>query len=35
MAPIDIPHMCRNEGLEMVEMVRSGEAATMVLRNPS
>jgi tRNA 2-thiouridine synthesizing protein A len=34
MAPIDIPHMCRQEGFEAVEVARSGDAARMILRHP-
>jgi tRNA 2-thiouridine synthesizing protein A len=34
MAPIDVPHMCRNEGFEFVSVVRDGDQARMVLRRP-
>jgi tRNA 2-thiouridine synthesizing protein A len=32
MAPIDVPHMCRNEGFEFVSVTRDGDQARMVLR---
>ncbi len=35
MAPIDVPHMCRQEGFEVLEMAREGAAARMVLRRPA
>jgi tRNA 2-thiouridine synthesizing protein A len=34
MAPIDVPHMCRQEGYEVVASSREGECARMVLRKP-
>lgn len=34
MAPIDVPHMCRQEGFELVDLARDGDAARMVLRRP-
>ena len=34
MAPIDVPHMCRHEGFELVTLTRDGDAARMVLRRP-
>ena len=34
MAPIDVPHMCRNEGFEVVAVQREGDAARMTLRRP-
>ena len=34
MAPIDVPHMCRQEGFEVVENTRNGDSARMVLRKP-
>jgi tRNA 2-thiouridine synthesizing protein A len=34
MAPIDVPHMCRGEGFEVVALTRDGDRARMVLRNP-
>jgi tRNA 2-thiouridine synthesizing protein A len=32
MAPIDVPHMCRQEGFEVVSLTRDGDAARMVLK---
>ena len=32
MAPIDVPHMCRQEGFEFVSLERDGDRARMVLR---
>jgi tRNA 2-thiouridine synthesizing protein A len=34
MAPIDVPHMCRHEGFEVVALTRDGDEARMVLRRP-
>ena len=34
MAPIDVPHMCRQEGFEAVSIERDGDKARMVLRRP-
>lgn len=34
MAPVDVPHMCRQEGYEVVANAREGEAARMILRKP-
>jgi tRNA 2-thiouridine synthesizing protein A len=34
MAPIDVPHMCRHDGYEVVSLVRDGDQARMVLRRP-
>lgn len=34
MAPIDVPHMCRQEGFETVSIEREGDRARMVLRRP-
>jgi len=34
MAAIDVPHMCRNEGFEVLEIQREGDAARMRLRKP-
>jgi len=34
MAPLDVPHMCRNEGFEIVEVTRDGDVARFVLRRP-
>ncbi|MBS0275249.1 MAG: sulfurtransferase TusA family protein [Proteobacteria bacterium] len=32
MAPIDVPHMCRTEGYDVVAVARDGDVARMVLR---
>ena len=34
MAPIDVPHMCLQEGFDLVTMSRAGDRARMVLRRP-
>jgi tRNA 2-thiouridine synthesizing protein A len=34
MAPIDVPHMCRGEGFEVVALERDGDSARMVLKRP-
>lgn len=34
MAPIDVPHMCRHEGFELVTLIRDGDQARMMLRRP-
>jgi len=34
MAPIDVPHMCRSEGYEVLANERNGSAARMILRKP-
>lgn len=34
MAPIDVPHMCRQENYEVVSMTRTGDVARMVLKRP-
>jgi len=34
MAPIDVPHMCRQEGFEVVTLERDADRARMVLRCP-
>jgi tRNA 2-thiouridine synthesizing protein A len=34
MAPIDIAHMCRNEGFEVLEVRRENDVARMMLRKP-
>jgi tRNA 2-thiouridine synthesizing protein A len=34
MAPIDVPHMCRQEGYELVSLTRDANTARMVLRRP-
>ncbi len=35
MAPIDVPHMCRQEGFDVVQVTREGNVARIVLRRPS
>jgi tRNA 2-thiouridine synthesizing protein A len=34
MAAIDVPHMCRQEGYEVVSLDRDGDLARMMLRRP-
>jgi tRNA 2-thiouridine synthesizing protein A len=34
MAPIDVPHMCRQESFETVEITRDGDAARIILKRP-
>jgi tRNA 2-thiouridine synthesizing protein A len=34
MAPIDVPHMCHQEGFAVVALERDGDKARMVLRRP-
>jgi tRNA 2-thiouridine synthesizing protein A len=34
LAPVDIPHMCRQEGYECIAMEREGAVARMTLRRP-
>ncbi|HEY5238537.1 MAG TPA: sulfurtransferase TusA family protein [Rhizomicrobium sp.] len=34
MAPIDVPHMCRQEGFEVVTLTRESDRARLVLRKP-
>ena len=34
MAPVDVPHMCRQEGFELVSLMRDGDQAKIVLRRP-
>jgi tRNA 2-thiouridine synthesizing protein A len=34
MAPIDVPHMCRQEGFEITAIARDGDIARMILRKP-
>ena len=31
MAPIDVPHMCRTDGFEVISVERDGDTARMVL----
>ena len=35
MAPIDVPHMCRQEGYDVVDVARDGDVARMVLKRPA
>jgi tRNA 2-thiouridine synthesizing protein A len=35
MAPIDVPHMCRQEGFDVTALERDGDEARMVLRKPT
>ena len=35
MAPIDVPHMCRQEGFDVVKVTREGDVARMVLKRPA
>jgi tRNA 2-thiouridine synthesizing protein A len=35
MAPIDVPHMCRQEGYEVLAVDKDGAGARMVLRRPA
>ena len=34
LAAIDIPHMCRQEGYEVVSSAREGPAVRLILRRP-
>lgn len=34
MAPIDIPHMCRQEGYEVVAVEKAGNLTRLALRRP-
>jgi tRNA 2-thiouridine synthesizing protein A len=34
MAPIDVPHMCRAEGFDVLTVERDGDAARMIVRKP-
>lgn len=34
MAPIDVPHMCRQEGFDCIAVTREGGEDRMVLRRP-
>jgi tRNA 2-thiouridine synthesizing protein A len=34
MAPIDMPHMCRQEGFEFVSLTQQDAVARMVLKRP-
>jgi tRNA 2-thiouridine synthesizing protein A len=35
MAPIDVPHMCRQEGFDVVDVAREGDVARMTLKRPA
>ena len=35
MAPIDVPHMCRTEGFEVLSVEREGDSARMLLTKTS
>jgi tRNA 2-thiouridine synthesizing protein A len=35
MAPIDVPHMCRQEGYEFIGVTRDGDVARMRLKRPA
>jgi len=35
LAPIDVPHMCRQEGFDVVALERNGDQAKMILRRPT
>ena len=35
MALIDVPHMCRQEGFEVLAVERAGDIARMTLRRPA
>jgi tRNA 2-thiouridine synthesizing protein A len=34
MAPIDVPHMCRQEGYDVLSLHKGADGARMVLRKP-
>ena len=34
MAAIDVPHMCRQEGFDVVELTRDGDVARFTLKRP-
>lgn len=34
LAPVDVPHMCREENFEVISVIRNGNLARMVLRRP-
>jgi tRNA 2-thiouridine synthesizing protein A len=34
MAPIDVPHMCRGEGYDVIEVIREKDFARLKLRRP-
>jgi tRNA 2-thiouridine synthesizing protein A len=35
MAPVDVPHMCRQEGYDVVSVAREGDVARIVLKRPA
>jgi tRNA 2-thiouridine synthesizing protein A len=35
LAPIDVPHMCAQEGFDVVSTAREGATTSMLLRKPS
>ncbi len=35
LAPLDVPHMCRQEGFECIALAREGDRARMRLRRPA
>lgn len=35
MAPIDVPHMCRQEGFAVLKIARDGDVARMTLKRPA
>ena len=34
LAPVDLPHMCTQEGFEVIDTVREGDCLRIVLRRP-
>ena len=34
MAFIDVPHMCRSEGFEVIAIARDGDTSKMTIRKP-
>jgi len=35
MAPIDVPHMCHQEGFDVLKITRDGDVAHMTLKRPA
>ncbi|MBS0279476.1 MAG: sulfurtransferase TusA family protein [Proteobacteria bacterium] len=35
MAPIDVPHMCHQEGFDVLAIARDGDVARMTLKRPA
>jgi tRNA 2-thiouridine synthesizing protein A len=35
LAPLDVPHMCRDEGYEVLEVIREDAFTRLVLRRPA